>query len=128
MRRSALILVMLLGGCTAPADRAVEPTLTASITGKVWLATNPAAAPGTLRVFLEDGTLLMTSCGETYRLARWTAVGDRRVAWDEDTAHIEADIAALTPNELQMRLQLTQDIKEEHYRVATVPYVCPDRR
>jgi hypothetical protein len=36
-----------------------------SFTGKMWLSTDAAAAPGTIRVVLPDGTLLIDSCGET---------------------------------------------------------------
>ena len=99
-----------------------------SFVGKTWVSVDPAAPLGTIRIFLPDGTLVMDSCFETYRLARWEAIDDRRVAWQEDTARIEAEVDETTAGELRLRLQLTQEIKEERYRAATVPFVCPDAR
>jgi hypothetical protein len=68
----------------------------------------------------------MDSCFETYRLARWEVIDDRRVGWQEDTARIEAEVDASRAGELRLRLQLTQEIKEERYRLASVPFVCRD--
>lgn len=68
----------------------------------------------------------MDSCGETYRLAQWRAIDDRRIEWTEDTARIEAQITRLTDDELQLRLQLARVVKEETYRLAKAPKVCPD--
>jgi hypothetical protein len=39
---------------------------------------------------------------------------------------IEAEIVRITPDELQLRLRLKTEIKEEHYRVAQSPFVCPE--
>jgi hypothetical protein len=81
-----------------------------------------------LRIFQADGTLVMDSCFETYRLAKWRAIDDRRVEWQEDTARIEAEVTQATSNQLQMRLHLVSEVKEENYRLAQVPFVCPDSR
>jgi hypothetical protein len=70
----------------------------------------------------------MDSCFETYRLARWEPLDDRRVSWQEDTARIEAELDDSTPGQLVLRLRLAQETKEERYRVATTPFVCPDAR
>jgi hypothetical protein len=94
--------------------------------GKTWLATNPAAPLGTFRIFLPDGTLVMDSCVETYRLAKWQRVDERRIAWQEDTAKIEAELSQPAPDQLQLRLRLGGDVKEERFRLADVPFVCPD--
>ena len=94
--------------------------------GMIWLSTDSSAPPGTFRIFLPDGTLVMDSCVETYRLAKWRALDDRRVEWHEDTAKIEAEIAQSSPDELRLRLRLGGEITEQHYRLATVPFVCPD--
>src|SRR5690349_4052605 len=107
-RRSILRLLVLAaaaaGACTAQAPApganpppstpvqpapapAAEPASSAqAFVGHVWRDTNPAAASGTLRAFLPDGTLILTSCVETYRLARWMPAGDQRIRWQEDTA------------------------------------------
>jgi len=73
-----------------------ERTITAQggtpdrLVGKVWVATDPSAAPGTIRIFLADGTLVMDSCGETYRLSEWKRIDDRHVEWTEDGVSIFA--------------------------------------
>ena len=92
------------------------------------MSTDRAAAPGTIRVFLADGTLVLDSCVETYRLARWTAIDANRIAWDEDGARIEAEIRQVSPDELEIRLHLVKEVKEERYRLAAVPYVCAELR
>ena len=123
-------VAILAAACGAPSAlppaAAPAPAAPRTFVGKVWLSTDSAAAPGTLRIFLADGTLVMDSCFETYRLARWEALDGGRVAWQEDSARIEADVDETTAGELRLRLRLTQEIKEERYRLATVPFVCPD--
>jgi hypothetical protein len=127
---ASALLIALLVGCgpprtgetQAPQDALRQP----KFVGKVWLATDPSTAPGTLRLFLPNGTLLMDSCGETYRLAEWRTVGERRLEWTEDTARIAAEITRLTDDELQLRLQLRGEAKDEAFRVAKAPMVCPD--
>lgn len=96
--------------------------------GQVWAATHPSASPGSFRIFLPDGTLVMDSCGETYRLARWQPLGDSGVVWEEDTARIEAEVTESGADALTLRLQLVDEVREEHYVLARVPFVCPDSR
>ena len=81
-----------------------------------------------MRIFLPDGTLVMTSCVETYRLARWQRIDPGRIEWQEDGARIEAEVTQPAANELDLRLHLARDLKDEHYRLAHVPFVCPDSR
>ena len=80
---------------------------------------------GTLRIFLPDGTLVIDSCWETYRLARWQMTGDRQIEWQEDTARIAAEITQLTDEQLQLRLRLTGGLKEENYRRVPAPFLAP---
>jgi hypothetical protein len=124
------LVVMAIGlgltGCTAPAATNPAAIATPTLAGKLWLSTDPGAAPGTLLAFLPNGTLLMDSCGETYRLARWQSIDDRHLAWQEDTAQIEAEITGLSDDRLQLRLHLVNEFKDQSYRLATVPFVCPD--
>src|SRR5262245_7195784 len=87
---SVAIALSTIGGLSAAtivsAQNATPPPAPPLLVGKIWLSTDQTAAPGTLRVFLPDGTLVMTSCVETYRLARWTSMGAGRISWQEDTA------------------------------------------
>lgn len=95
--------------------------------GRVWLSDDAADAPGTVRVFLPDGTLLMDSCVEGYRLTRWRTTGPSGVEWDEDTARIEAEVLEASADSLRLRLTLRGgEVRDETYRPAAVPFVCPD--
>ena len=118
----ALMLSIVCGSGCAGRQRDM------SFVGKTWLSSDASAALGTIRIFLPDGTLLMDSCGETYRLARWTPIASTRIAWEEDGARIEADIAQAAADVLELRLHLESEVKVERYRLAQVPYVCPDNR
>jgi hypothetical protein len=122
------IVAVACGGPGAPAPPAAPEVRPPAFVGTTWLSVDPAAPRGTIRIFLADGTLVMDSCFETYRLARWESLGGGRVAWQEDTARIEAEVVDSTPGELRLRLRLTQEIREERYRAAPVPFVCPDAR
>lgn len=131
MKTAALtLLLVLLVACGPPRAGGVpvgqDATPQPQFVGKVWQSTDPGSSLGTLRIFLPDGTLLMDSCGETYRLAQWRAIDDRRLEWTEDTARIEAEITVLTDDELQLRLLLVGGVKNETYRLAKTPYLCPD--
>ena len=127
-----LIACVLAAACRSPsADqeaRTASPGAPPTFVGKTWMSTDPSAAPGTLRIFLPDGTLVMDSCGETYRLARWRAVDERRIEWHEDSARIEAEVTRVGSEQLQLRMHLVRELKEENYRLAPVPFLCPDSR
>jgi len=69
---------------------------------------------------------MMGSCWEPYRLAQWQPLSGGRIEWWEETARIEAQIIQSTAEQVQLRLQLARDVKEETYRIAQTPFVCPD--
>ena len=124
-------IAVVLSACAAPSvDRPSDATPARdgppSFVGKIWISTDSSAPRGTLRIFLPDGTLVIDSCGESYRLARWRALNERRIEWQEDTARIEAEVVRATEDDLQLRLHLVNELKDERYRLAEVPYVCPD--
>lgn len=128
------IVATCAGTPASPPPAASSPSATQSaaasdepsFVGKTWLSTDEAAPRGTIRIFLPDGTLVMDSCWETYRLARWRPLADERIAWDEDGAPIEAEVVESTASSLQLRLRLVSETKDERYRLADAPYVCPD--
>ena len=94
---------------------------------KVWVrADADESLPGPMQIFLEDGTLVTDSCWETYRLSKWQQVSEGAISWDEDGMTINADVTSLTATELVLSLKLGNDIQEQRYIVATVPYLCPD--
>jgi hypothetical protein len=110
---------------TAPSQ---EPSASApAFTGKVWVQAGSPDLPGQMRIFLADGTLVMDSCWETYRLAQWRAESDRSLVIVEEGQEIPAEVVSASVDELHLRLKLVSgEEKDEVYRPATVPYVCPD--
>ena len=120
-------LVVLLVAASSPQDAVRSPDPD-PLVGQIWTATHSGAAPGSLKVFLADGTLVMTSCVETYRLSRWSRVSPQRIAWEEDGARIEAEAATQGPDGLQLRLLLRGGVRTETYTSASVPFTCPPMR
>lgn len=93
---------------------------------KVWVQQGETASPGTMQIFLADGTLVSDSCWETYRLSKWQQVSDTAISWEEDGMTINADISSLTADELVLSLKLGSDVVEQRFAPAVVPTVCPD--
>lgn len=91
--------------------------------GRIWVSTTPGHSRGTLMIFLQDRSLLMDSCFETYRISKWGAEGDR-IRWIEDAIPIEGVVSM--PNENELRLQIAGQDRVQSFVVATVPTVCPD--
>jgi hypothetical protein len=83
------------------------------------------SAPGAIQIFLGDGSLLTDSCFETYRLSRWRRDGERELVWSEDGIEIRASIVSVDATELVLRVEAGGG-EDQHFRAATVPYVCPD--
>jgi hypothetical protein len=81
-----------------------------------------------MRIFLHDGTLVMDSCWETYQLATWQAESDSAVVWQEGGAGLRATILELGVDTLVLRVALVNGSQDQHYRAATVPWICPDMR
>lgn len=98
-----------------------------TLTDRVWVRTEEGQLPGSMLIFLSDGTLVQDSCWETHRLSPWEMVSGTSVKWDEDGVEIAADITSLTPDELVLTLKLRGgETQEQHFAPASVPYVCPD--
>ncbi len=86
---------------------------------------------GEIYVFLPNGTLLETSCVETYRIATWRIdknnPGTIRVAEDGRLA-FTAVIAALSSTKLEFRQTLVRS-GEKHsltFKAVEGEFVCPD--
>ena len=134
----ALLSVWGVGTCsTLPslAQDSVDTSDTAEDAGdddnpllnKVWVRDqDDSASPGSMQIFLSDGTLVTDSCWETYRLSKWQQVSETSISWEEDGMTINADISSLTADELVLSLKLGSDVQEQRFVPATVPTVCPD--
>ena len=136
-----VVLAALFAGCTPSQDtvqrsnpvNAPAPPIAATdlaggpLVNTIWRVTSANRAPGTLFVFLSNGTLMMTSCVEVYRLATWQAETTDRLTIVEDIAvQYTADIQALNQNHLSLRLNLKTEQVDLTLEAAKAPFVCPD--
>jgi hypothetical protein len=144
MSREAVCGVALfMAGCTGalPTQDAVSPRAssvspapiptadrtTEQLVNTAWRVTSGNRAPGTLFVFLSNGTLVMTSCVEVYRLATWRAeTTDRLTIVEDATVQYTADIRTLSQNSLSLRLNLRSEQVDLTLEAAQAPFVCPD--
>lgn len=127
-----LMLVLAgLSGCSQPSNTAGRDLT--QLFSRVWQITDAPSkpAPGSIYTFLPNGTLLETSCVETYRIARWSidkkAPSVLRILEDGQPA-FTAEIIELTSQRLRLRRTLvrsreTSDIK---LKVIEQEFVCPD--
>lgn len=136
MKATLLLLATLPIACSRPALPPAESPPAASsatpsasvndpLTREVWLRSDPPAAPGELLAFLPGGSLLMTSCGEPYRLARWQREGDT-LRWDEDGEPVRARLVAVDGEALRLELQLRGGPEPRRYRAGREARTCPD--
>jgi len=100
----------------------------ALVVDRVWLDTGDDAAKGTLRAFLSDGTLVMTSCVEVYRLAPWRWVDDSRLVWEEDGRSIHGEVVLAGRDELVLAIALDDETVTRRFSAAQAPVVCPELR
>ena len=100
--------------------------MAAVVEDRVWIDTGADAPAGALRAFLSDGTLIMTSCVETYRLAPWRWVEGAMLVWEEDGRSIRAEVALAERNEMVLVVDLGEESVTRHFRRAELPVVCPD--
>ena len=123
-------LSFLLGaGCRSGSESdspPAAPGAASSLADRVWVRSDSTGLPGVMRVFLSDSTLVIDSCWETYRLARWQMESDSTLRWQEDASDIRATIRSLHDKELVLLVSLRNGSEEQHYTAAPVPYVCPD--
>jgi hypothetical protein len=119
-----LSLLPAIGACTGTP----EPPRSAAWTDKVWRVTSPPGrAPGSFYIFLSSGTLVMTSCVETYRLATWMSEPNARLRIVEDIAtEYGAEIRSVSDRDLALRLLLKNEQVDLVLESAVAPYVCPD--
>lgn len=99
---------------------------TGDLTNRVWVKAGADELPGTIKIFLSDGTLVQDSCWETHRMSPWEMTSGTSVSWNEDGAEIRADIVTLTASELVLSLRLKGGTVQERYAPSPVPYLCPD--
>lgn len=128
-----LLAGLLLVACGRQPEPATTPPVIGPaaaadpLVGRLWLREDAGAPAGELRIFLSDGNLLMSSCVETYRTARWQRLAPDIVRWEEDGASVEAGLQLLGATELQLELRLRGGEHQlQHYRAVQTERVCPD--
>ncbi|WP_196258215.1 hypothetical protein [Pelagibacterium limicola] len=103
------------------------PMIGVSLTDRIWVRSDDTSGmPGSMQIFLSDGTLLSDSCWETYRLSSWVMTSDTTLVWNEDGMDIPAEIVELSEAELVLSLDLVNETITQRFEPAPVPYVCPD--
>ncbi len=118
------------------ADTTVNTDLT-QLFSRIWRFTdsNPPSNPplNSIYIFLPNGTLLETSCTETYRIATWTIDKQAplvlRVVEDGQLA-FTATIAELTDTRLRLQQILVRSNEKRELTLTAVEkeVVCPDFR
>jgi hypothetical protein len=97
-------LWLLLGvGCRSGSESdspPAAPAAASSLTDRAWVRSDSTGLPGVMRIFLRDSTLVIDSCWETYRLARWQMEIDSALRWQEDASDIRATVRTLYEKEL----------------------------
>lgn len=153
-----LLLAVVLAGCThvptagpdamhdpKPASGSAAPEKSASenkaeqsamndlLVTRVWRVTEAPSPPafGSVYIFLPNGTLVETSCGEPYRIALWKRdPKDGRVVQvteDKQPAFV-GTIRELSETTLQMDQKLTRSEEVRPLTLTAVKdeFVCPD--
>jgi hypothetical protein len=132
MLKPALVALLALGACSYVPKVAMPGSGTdatrALVENRVWLDAGDDTAPGSLRAFLSDGTLVMTSCVEVYRLAPWRWIDDSRLAWEEDGRSIHAEVVLAGRDEMVLAIELGEETLSRRYTAAQAPVVCPELR
>jgi hypothetical protein len=138
--RPALLAALALGACSYVPKVAMPGSgsdmTRAFVENRVWLDTGEDAPRGTLRAFLSDGTLVMTSCVEVYRLAPWRWIEGSRLAWEEDGRSIHGEVVLAGRDEMVLAIELGDapgdepgdEIVTRRFSAAQAPVVCPDLR
>lgn len=134
--RALFALVALFTfGLLSSAQAAKKQVPISALFGRIWNITQAASQParGSIYIFLPNGTLLMTSCGETYRIATWARDHD-----SPDTLRITEDgrvtqsltITSVTPGVAYLNQTLLPAKTQSDLTLKSITreFICPDLR
>ena len=132
------LIALLLSACVVEGQTqgpSVTPTPDLSpLFANIWRITSATPYPnsGSIYAFLRNGTLLETSCVETYRVATWKAdpkkPGTIEVTEDGRVA-FTAKILSLTSRGLRLQQTLAlgnHEVREIMLTAIDKEFVCPD--
>ena len=132
---AALLVILATAGCarfgipTPAIPGSGNKGMADLVEDRVWIEETDGAPKGSLRAFLSDGTMVMTSCVESYRLAPWRWVEGGTMAWEEDGRVLRAQVAVVERDQLGMLVDLGNGEQlSQKFRAAKAPVVCPDLR
>lgn len=143
VRRGTLFLcagaisLSLLSACSRPvqnppAQENAVPITVRQLTGRIWKIEQPLSGfLGSIYVFLQNGTLLETSCKETYRIAKWSTDADSRTIQvvEDGQPAFTATILEAGPENVRLQRKLRHGETDELKLTAmTGEFVCPDLR
>lgn len=88
-------------------------------------------ASGSIYIFLPNGTLLETSCAETYRIAKWSANPKDPKALtvvEDGQSAFTAKIVELTRTTLWLQKKFVRSSEQQDVRFTAIEkeFVCPD--
>jgi len=116
--------------CAAPPQK--PPSLN-QVTGRIWRVTKAPSQPplGAIYVFLSNGTLLETSCVETYRIATWKIDQQAPLVLRVIEDGRPAFTAAMTQSSdttlrFQKKLLRSNETQEISLTAVDKEFVCPD--
>ena len=136
------VFVCCLGSCSRDAsdkpqgsdhlEVSVKPTF-APLLNRIWRRSGSpyGAASGSIYIFLSNGTLLETSCVETYRIALWSVDPAKpdalRVVEDQRQA-FTATLGEAAGNTLHLKQTLLHQAETQDVTLTAVEgeFVCPD--
>jgi hypothetical protein len=103
------------------------------LVGRIWRVSGASYGPasGSIYIFLPNGTLLETSCVETYRIATWSAdpgnPGSLQVMEDQRPV-FTATVGESTGNTLHLHEKLLHSSETRDLTLTGVDgeFVCPD--
>ena len=134
VRQVVSSLLLSTAVIAAPAQNSTPNSDLAPLFANIWRNTSATPYPnsGGIYIFLRNGTLLETSCVETYRIATWKpdpkSPGIIEVTEDGRLAFTAA-ILSLTGHDLRLRQTLAFGNREVHEVTLTAidkEFVCPD--
>lgn len=142
--RLVVVLVLIGFAACSPSDKAVVKSDSAEraatpdlkqLFGRIWqVADAPSKpAPGGIYVFLANGTLLETSCVETYRIATWSIDPKQPFvlrAFEDKQLAFTAVITQVTQDTLRLRQNLPRSNESRMLTLKAIEeeLVCPDLR
>jgi hypothetical protein len=133
VRQLVIALLLSTGVIVAQTQSTLNPDLT-PLFANIWRITSATPYPnsGSIYIFLRNGTLLETSCVETYRIATWRAdprsPGTFEVNEDGRLAFTAA-ILSLTSHDLRLRQTLAfgnHEVRQVTLTAIDKEFVCPD--